>query len=108
MLTICKDWYAWINTQPMNPPSFHLIGGIEVGNPGVDVLLTKRSPGGPDPSILMLDVSLYQKPGMWPQVMTCASARYDEVLGKAQPYKAVQIFHEGAVIATIDSIDTAS
>jgi hypothetical protein len=109
MLVICKDWYAWINTQPIGPPAIHVIGGIEVGNPGIDVLLTKRSPTGFNPAILMLDVSLYQKPGMWPQMMTCASARYDETLpNNPKAYSAVEIFHDGKLIAKIDSIDIAS
>lgn len=109
MLVICKDWYAWINTQPVGPPSIHVVGGIEVGNPGIEVLLTRRSPGGFNPSILMLDVSLYQKPGMWPQVMTCASTSYHEVLpGKPQAYTSVEIFHDGKLIAKIENIDIAS
>ena len=109
MLTICKDWYAWNNTQPGGPSSFHLIGGIEVGNPGIDVLLTKRHPQGINPTILMLDAGFYQKPGMWPQVMTCASTRYDEVLsGQGPAYTSVQIFHDGTKIDQIDKIDTVS
>jgi len=108
MLMICKDWYAWINNQPIGPPSFHLIGGIEVGNPGIEVVVTKRSPAGINPSILMLDISLYQKPGMWPQVMTCASAIYDEVIRKPHTYTAVQIFNGAAMIGKLDTIDIVS
>jgi len=33
------NWYAWNNLQPPGPPSFHLIGDVEVPNPGVDVHL---------------------------------------------------------------------
>ncbi len=109
MIVTCKEWYAWINTQPFSPPSLHVIGGVEVGNPGVDAILTKRAPGGFNPAILMLDLSLYQKPGIWPQVVTCASARYDEVLPKdPKSYSSVEIYHGADLVAKIDSIDIAS
>lgn len=109
MITICKDWYAWINRQPVGPPRFHLEGGVEVGNPGVELLLTKRIPQGINPSILLLDLSLSQKPGMWPQVITCATARYDEVLVPGSPgYTAVEIFENGVSVSKVDKVDTVT
>lgn len=107
MLVVCKEWYAWINTQPVGPARIHVVGSIEVGNPGVEVHLTKRSTK--EPTTLTLDISLYQKPGNWIQRVTCAPANYDEVLpGKPQAYTAIHIFHGADLIAKIESIDVMS
>lgn len=96
-------WYAWINMMPPPPDDFHVIGEIEVANPGVKAELTKRIPQGINQKILLLDLHLVQQPGMWPQVMTSATARYDQILTpKSVHFEQVQIFYMGSVIATLD------
>lgn len=109
MTTICKDWYAWLNTMPPPPDDFHVIGDVTVGNPGIEAMLTMREPQGFNPAILMLDLHLVQKPGMWIQLVTCVQARFDRVmLAGATRYTSVDIFHDKAKIATIAKIDIVS
>jgi hypothetical protein len=100
-----QNWYAWLNTMPPKPDDFHVTGEVQVANPGVDAILRKREPQGVNPAILLLDQHLVQRPGMWPQVISQAQARYDEVIiGDA--YTQVQIFAEGQIIAdlTVDIV----
>ena len=64
-----------------------------------------REPQGINPAILMLDLHLVQKPGMWPQVLAVAHARYDRVLPPgAPPYKSVEVLHNNERVAFIEHI----
>ena len=51
-------WYARINMMPPPPDDFHVIGEVEVANPGVKAELTKRIPQGINQKILLLDLHL--------------------------------------------------
>jgi hypothetical protein len=93
-----RDWYAWNDLQPTGPPRFHVVGEVQVPNPGVHALLVPKSPQGINPSILLLDLYLKQDPGIWPQVVVWVPARYDKQPGY---YRQVQIFYDEQVIADI-------
>jgi hypothetical protein len=96
-----RNWYAWINFMPPEPDDFHVIGEVYVGNPGVQAELHVKEPQGINPDVLLLDLHLVQRTGMWPQVMTWVQCRYDTVLLKGTPqYTDVEIHLDGAVIAT--------
>lgn len=98
-----KDWYAWINLAPPKPDDFHVIGDVLVSNPGVQAELSVKEPQGTNPNILLLDLHLTQRPGMWPQVMTWVQARYDKVLSPSSPrYTNVEVFHQESSIAKIN------
>lgn len=101
-----RNWYAWINLMPPKPDDFHVTGEVFVGNPGIQAELTPREPQGINPAILLLDLHLVQRPGMWPQVMTWVQARYDLILSPtSQRYTEVEIFSNGASIARVP-VDT--
>ena len=109
MVTQCSDWQAWLNKMPPKPDELHVVGDVMVSNPGVQPTLTMRNLQGFNPSVLMLDLHLVQKPGMWPQVITCASARFDRVMPPNAPsYQSVEIYSEGERIALIDQISIVS
>lgn len=109
MTTQCRDWHAWLNTMPPKPDDFHVSGDVLVSNPGVQPILTMREPQGINPTILILDLNLVQQPGMWPQVMTCASAKFDRVMPpNAANYQAVEIFSQGEKVVLIDFISVVS
>lgn len=100
-----KNWYAWINLMPPKPDDFHVVGEVFVGNPGIETHLCVREPQGINPNILLLDLHLVQKPGMWPQVMTWVQARFDKILTKDSPkYEEVEIFLNEESIAKV-SVD---
>ena len=95
-----KDWYAWNDLMPPPPDYFHLVGEIYVPNPGVEPLLTPKEPQGINPEILLMDLFLCQKPGIWIQVFVWKPVRYDKVI-RDTIYKQVQVFCEDVVIAEI-------
>lgn len=94
-----KDWYAWIDMMPPRPYSFHVTGEVLVPNPGVDVILIPKEPQGINPDILLMDLFLHQKPGVWPEIVVWKPARYDKV-GTVK-YKQVDIFCGSKSIAQI-------
>ena len=98
-----KDWNAWIDLMPPKPNHFHVTGMVYVGNPGIEATLKPRVPQGINPTILLLDLFLEQKPGGWNQVMTWVEARYDLELGsESTRYTQVEIFLDDTSIAEID------
>ncbi|MGO9118574.1 MAG: hypothetical protein ACLQPD_13330 [Desulfomonilaceae bacterium] len=95
-----KNWYAWYNTMPPGPTRLYVIGDVQVGNPGVLAVLKMHEPQGINPKILMLDLTLAQRPGYWPQIVTTAHARYDEK-AEVSTYTSVSILCEGEIIADV-------
>jgi hypothetical protein len=97
---VTKDWYAWLNIMPPGPKQLHVIGDVQVGNPGVDAILVEHEPQGINPTILLLDLVLIQQPGIWPQHVVWKQVRYNK-LGKNPAYGSVEILHDGASVASI-------
>jgi hypothetical protein len=71
-------WYAWINRMPPGPPSFHVTGVVVLPTPGFEVRLEPASPQGINPAELILDLKVNPLPGIWPQIVTSMSVRYDQ------------------------------
>ena len=101
-----ENWYAWYNTMPLGPTLLIVIGDVQVGNPGVLAVLKMHEPQGINPQSLMLDLTLVQRPGYWPQIVTTAHARYDEQ-AEVGTYTSVSILCEGEIIADV-TIDIAT
>jgi hypothetical protein len=98
-----RNWSAWLNLMPPKPDDFHVVGEVEVGNPGVQAELHYKVPQGINPAILQLDLHLVQRPGIWPLPMTWVQCRYDRILCPGMPgWKQVEIFHESERVALID------
>ena len=95
-----RAWSAWNNKMPPPPDDVHVIGEVYVSNPGVEPRLRLHQPQGINKTILLLDLYLYQKPGIWPQVFVWAKTRYDAI-AKPSRYKQAQIIFGGATIATM-------
>lgn len=97
-----KDWYAWINTMN-NPHDFHVVGEVQVANPGVKAELVERYPQGFNPQILILDLHFIQQPGMWIQPVVTVQTRFEKTLtAKTPKYTQVQVMHNDKQIALID------
>ena len=97
-----RDWTAWNNRIPPKPDSFHVTGEVLVPNPGVTATLTPKEPQGINPKDLLLDLNLIQEPGIWPQVQTWVTARYDKVTQNAD-YDSATVFCKTAIIEQIDA-----
>lgn len=93
-----RDWYAWINMMPPKPSTFHVVGEVQVPNPGVEVLLVPRTPQGINPKILLLNLILVQRSGLWPHLVVWKRAHYEKVNAD---YASVQIFSGDEVIADV-------
>lgn len=59
----------WNDTMPPKPDTFHMVGEVQVPNPGVEVLLAPRTPQGINPQTLLLTLLLVQRAGVWPQLV---------------------------------------
>ncbi|MDY6944546.1 MAG: hypothetical protein SXG53_02415 [Pseudomonadota bacterium] len=97
----CRDWQAWVNTMLPGPNKLIVAGDVVVGNPGIEVFLTMREPQGMVGTTLVLDLQFYQKPGMWTQNVTCASAYFERIVPQGKKYTLVTIHNAGQAIAEI-------
>lgn len=80
--------------MPPPPDALHVRGEVAVANPGVDVYLYKKHPQGINAAILLLDLVLVQRPGIWPDVITTKPATYEEV-GRNLNYGTIEIHSQG-------------
>lgn len=69
---------AWIDRAPGAPPKLIMTGDVRVPTNGWQARLTKRSPQGINPKILILDVNALQPSGDTPQEITTIPLRYEE------------------------------
>ena len=99
--TETRDWISWINLQPPGPFDFHVHGEVYVPNPGVEPILSPKTPPGINPRILDLDLFLIQKPGIWPQMLVWKAAEYHKFLHNNR-FDWVNIYCDGDLIATIE------
>lgn len=99
-------WKAWVNTMPPPPDDIHVVGELLVPNPGVDAVLSKAVPQGFNPDILVLNLTFFQKPGFWPQMVSWAQARYDAVLLGDAPTE-VQVLLYGSLLDSME-VETVS
>lgn len=71
-------------------------GDVVIGNPGIEVDLLKRPPSASvSPALLQLDLFLYQRPGLWPQLA------YDKVLSywsSDTNFTVVEIYYNNKVV----------
>lgn len=98
-----KEWFAWNNQMPPKPDDFHIVGQAKVPNPGVEVMLVPRVPQGTNDKVLLMNLILIQKPGVWPQIVTWMQARYDKVLPSAE-YERVDVFCDDKIISSVDVV----
>lgn len=97
--TQTRDWCAWNDLMPPRPNFFYVTGEVYVANPGVDPLLTPTEPQGINPRILLIDLYLCQRPGIWPQVFVWKAVRFEKKILRG--YDEVQILCDGQPIATV-------
>lgn len=72
-----SEWFAWVDRMPPGPASFHVTGTVTLPSPGFEARLEVASPQGINPADLILELRVTRRPGVWPQVVTNASVRYD-------------------------------
>lgn len=72
------NWYAWVSQMPGARPSFHVSGVVHLPTPGYEAHLVRATPQGINPKELILDLKVTPRQGIWPQVITPASIRFDE------------------------------
>jgi hypothetical protein len=91
-----QRWYAWENLQPPGPSKLHVIGEVAVPNPGVEASLVEKYPQGFNPTILLLELILVQRPGIWAQVVVNKQVHFEKLTqGNHYKYKLVEVFSGG-------------
>jgi hypothetical protein len=79
MTVLLRDTFkAWIDRAPGGPPKLVMTGDVRVPTNGWQARLTKRSPQGINPKILILDVSAHQPAGAAQEEITTIPLRYEE------------------------------
>jgi len=94
-----KNWEAWLTILPP-PHQLHVVGDVQVGNPGVDPILIEHEPQL-DPCVLQLDLFLIQQPGIWPDIVVWKQTRYTKI-GRKLGYEFVEIRYEDKPVAKIE------
>lgn len=93
-----QGWYAWENLQPPGPHRLHVIGDVVVSNPGVEASLVEKYPQGFNPTILLLELILVQRPGIWPQVLVKKQVHFEKITQDIPyKYRSVEIFSGGDI-----------
>lgn len=95
------DWYAWLSKLPGALPSFHVSGVVHLPTPGYEACLVRAAPQGFNPRELILDLQITALPGVWPQVITSATVRYDEPRPGVE-YRGVLIRHPAGDAVHLD------
>ena len=71
-----------------------MAGVVQLPSPGYDARLVPASPQGINPSELILDLQVTRRPGIWPQVITPVSVRYDQ--------SPAEVLYEGVLVREPD------
>lgn len=92
---------AWIDRAPGAPPKLIMIGDARVPTSGWHARLTKRSPQGINPKMLILDVNAQEPGGEAPEVITTIPLRYEESPPQDE-YGQVMVAHgKGEIVVRI-------
>ncbi|NOJ46068.1 hypothetical protein [Bradyrhizobium archetypum] len=79
MPVLLEDTFrAWIDHVPDGGPKLIVIGEVQVPTAGWHVRLTRRSPQGIDPNILILDVTSERPHDKAGEMVTTIPLRYEE------------------------------
>jgi hypothetical protein len=90
-----KSILAIANLQPPLPGSLYVRARVSVPNPGCTATLKRAVPQGINPKILILDVVVKQRPGIWPQLVVDVDADFiDRRFGGKQTHVTVRFGRE--------------
>jgi hypothetical protein len=103
-LLLKETFKAWIDHMPPGGPKLIVTGDVQVPTGGWQVTLTRRSPQGINPDILLLDVSAQAPNGMVTQVISIIPLRY-QAGPPLHPYTQVTV-SDGGDAVTIDVANT--
>lgn len=91
---------AWIDTMPGSPPRLIVSGKVEVTSGGFKWSLTKATPQGFNPDVIILDLVITPPHGNATTVMTTLEPRFEESPPERQYTQAT--IREGSDTFTID------
>ena len=73
-----KEPYAWVNKMPPGPPSLHAVGLITAPTPCYEAVTDYAGDLRSNPPVYRIKVTLHQRPGLCPQVLTDIPFRYTQ------------------------------
>lgn len=95
-----SNWYAWIDLMPGATRALYVQGIVTMPTPGYDVKLVTASPQGINPAILILDLKITRKKGLFPQVVTEIPVRFEQTGSIA--YQSVNVRIPGGSDIVLD------
>ncbi|MDO8878303.1 MAG: hypothetical protein Q7V40_19685 [Pseudolabrys sp.] len=78
MSVLQETFTAWIDSQPPGPQKLIVTGDIEVPTSGWSAKLTRATPQGVNPAVIILELALTKPTGNVLQVVSRVKARYEE------------------------------
>lgn len=106
MIPKCKNWRALVNSIPGRSAEVTVSGDVQVGNPGVGARLTQRVLDPARQNLWVLDLHLFQQPGMWPQILTYTQVKWARMMEVDESLvSSIEIVHQGELVVLIDQID---
>ena len=98
------EWLAIEDRMPPGPPKLRVGGVLTAGSPNYKATLTKASPQGINPKILLLDLNVTKPGGFQPGIVVPLPVRYEEKVKEGQ-YTQVQIKADGELLTEDELID---
>lgn len=100
-----RNWKAWIDSRPPEPPRLHVTGEVEVSAGNKEPVLTERVPPGINPTILILDLNIRDTGGVGTQAFQFKQVRFDKQDVPPGSLSKIEIAWQGATIVAIDDIE---
>lgn len=99
-----SNWNAWVDRMPPGPATFYLTGIVELPHGGFDVSLEPANPQGFNPAILMMTLTVTERPGMHTQAVEAKSVRYEISPYPGGLYREVTILYNGEMVGRVGAI----
>ena len=98
-----KEWNAWEDSQPIDPPTLIVTGKVMTENGALVPVLKVADSDGLNEKILLLNLTIEKQGDDGTADMSFRDARYEQNVSKGQ-YNKVQILWEGTPIVTLDVV----
>jgi len=92
-----RDFHAYEHRLSSQLAVTVVMGEVQVPNPGVEVSLSYAVPQGINPAILLLRIEFYQRPGIWPQVLTWKQVHFARISTGPANYTQADVVSGGLI-----------
>jgi hypothetical protein len=100
-----RGWRAWLNKMPPRPTSLHVLGEVLMAGGGAKLQLTRATPQGFNPNVLLLELALTDQQSAAPTESRWVEVRFDETSAGVD-YTEVDIRYRGELLQRL-KVDVA-